>query len=145
MEGPSNTLLNPRAPHDIRPWSGAYSKGWLWTPESIAGPAMPYPCKPCERPPLKRRFLPLCTPHVARPWPWPVSFRRLSASFGDFQARLVQKASSPHLSRPQFSRASEKKSVGMWQGVAMDSLKRHPGPPCPTLLRPAGGPPLKRP
>jgi hypothetical protein len=27
----------------------------------------------------------------------------------------------------------------------MASLKFHPGPPCPTLLRPAGGPPLKRP
>jgi hypothetical protein len=29
--------------------------------------------------------------------------------------------------------------MGVWQGVAMDSLKFHPGPPCPTLLRPAGG------
>jgi hypothetical protein len=29
--------------------------------------------------------------------------------------------------------------------VAMDSLKFHPGPPCPTILRPAGKPPLKRP
>jgi hypothetical protein len=27
----------------------------------------------------------------------------------------------------------------------MDSLKFHPGPQCPTLLRPAGGPPLKHP
>jgi hypothetical protein len=27
----------------------------------------------------------------------------------------------------------------------MDSLKFHPGPPCPTLLHPVGGPPLKRP
>jgi hypothetical protein len=27
--------------------------------------------------------------------------------------------------------------------VAMDSLKFHPGPPCPTLLRPAGGPPAR--
>jgi hypothetical protein len=36
-------------------------------------------------------------------------------------------------------------NMGVWQGVAMDSLKFHPGPPCPTLLRPAGGPPLKRP
>jgi hypothetical protein len=38
-----------------------------------------------------------------------------------------------------------KMTVGVWQGVAMDSLKFHPGPPCPTLLRPAGGPPPKRP
>jgi hypothetical protein len=34
-------------------------------------------------------------------------------------------------------------AMGAWQGVAMDSLKFHPGPPCPTLLRPAGGPLLK--
>jgi hypothetical protein len=32
-----------------------------------------------------------------------------------------------------------------WQEVSTDSLKFHLGPPCPTLLRPAGGPPLKRP
>jgi hypothetical protein len=30
-----------------------------------------------------------------------------------------------------------------WQRV--DFLKFHPGPPCPTLLHPAGGTPLKRP
>jgi hypothetical protein len=29
--------------------------------------------------------------------------------------------------------------------LTMDSLKFHPGPPCPTLLRPPGGPPLRRP
>jgi hypothetical protein len=29
--------------------------------------------------------------------------------------------------------------------LAMDSLKFHLGPPCPTFLRPAGGPPLKQP
>jgi hypothetical protein len=26
----------------------------------------------------------------------------------------------------------------IWQGVCMDSKKFHPGPPCPTLLRPTG-------
>jgi hypothetical protein len=35
--------------------------------------------------------------------------------------------------------------VGVWQGVAMDFLKFHLGPPCLTLLPPAGVPPLKRP
>jgi hypothetical protein len=35
--------------------------------------------------------------------------------------------------------------MGVWQGVAMDSLKDHSGPPCLTLLRPVGGPPLRRP
>jgi len=36
-------------------------------------------------------------------------------------------------------------TMGVWQGVTMDSLKYHLGPPCPTLLRTAGRPPLKRP
>jgi hypothetical protein len=36
-------------------------------------------------------------------------------------------------------------SIGVWQGVTMDSSKFQPGAPCPTLLCPAGGPPLKRP
>jgi hypothetical protein len=31
-------------------------------------------------------------------------------------------------------------SMGVWQEVAMNSLKFHPGPPCHTL-RPAGGSP----
>jgi YD repeat-containing protein len=35
--------------------------------------------------------------------------------------------------------------MGVWQGEAMDSLKYRHGPPCPTLLRPAGKLPLKRP
>jgi hypothetical protein len=35
--------------------------------------------------------------------------------------------------------------MGVWQGVATDSLKYHPGPPSLTLLRPAVEPPLKRP
>jgi hypothetical protein len=39
----------------------------------------------------------------------------------------------------------EEGSMGVWQGVAMDSLKYHQGPSCPTLLRPASGSLLKRP
>jgi hypothetical protein len=35
--------------------------------------------------------------------------------------------------------------MGVWQGVALDSLKFHPSLPCHTQQRPAGGPPLKRP
>jgi hypothetical protein len=31
-------------------------------------------------------------------------------------------------------------AMGVWQGVTTDSLKSQPGPPCPTLLRSAGGP-----
>jgi hypothetical protein len=41
--------------------------------------------------------------------------------------------------------ATIEKGMGVWQGVAMDSLKFHLGPPCPTLLRLMGGPLLKRP
>jgi hypothetical protein len=33
----------------------------------------------------------------------------------------------------------------VWQGLAKDSLKIHLGPPCPTLLCPVGGLPLKQP
>jgi len=36
-------------------------------------------------------------------------------------------------------------SMGVWQGVAMGSLKFYPGLPRPTLLCPEGGPPPKRP
>jgi hypothetical protein len=35
--------------------------------------------------------------------------------------------------------------IGVWQGVAMDLLRFHPGPPCPTILCPAAGPPPKQP
>jgi hypothetical protein len=35
--------------------------------------------------------------------------------------------------------------IGVWQGLAMDSLKFHVGPPWPTFLRPADELPLKRP
>jgi hypothetical protein len=35
--------------------------------------------------------------------------------------------------------------IGIWQGVAMDSLKFHPGSPCLTVLCPADRQPLKRP
>jgi hypothetical protein len=34
-------------------------------------------------------------------------------------------------------------NMGVGQGVAMDSLKFHTGLTCPTLLRPAGGPPVR--
>jgi hypothetical protein len=37
------------------------------------------------------------------------------------------------------------KPMGVWQGVAMDSLMFHTGPPCHNLLRPVEEPPLKRP
>jgi hypothetical protein len=42
------------------------------------------------------------------------------------------------------SSSSHRPSMGVWQGVAMESLKFHPGLPCPTLLCPAGGLPLEQ-
>jgi hypothetical protein len=36
-------------------------------------------------------------------------------------------------------------TMGVWQGVVMDSLKLGPGLPCPTFLYHAGGSLLKRP
>jgi hypothetical protein len=61
---------------------------------------------------------------------------------------LVQKYSE-HILWPLWSMEQFEKNVrprmGVWQGVAMDSLKYHWGPPCPTLLCPAGRPPLKWP
>jgi hypothetical protein len=36
-------------------------------------------------------------------------------------------------------------AIAVWQGISTNSLKFHPGPSCPTLLRPAGGPSPKRP
>jgi hypothetical protein len=48
------------------------------------------------------------------------------------------------IKRPTNKRIDYKSiDMGVWHGVAMDSLKFHPSLPCPTLLRPAGGPPLK--
>lgn len=34
--------------------------------------------------------------------------------------------------------------MGVWQRVVMNFLKFYLGPPCPTILCPVGGPPLKR-
>jgi hypothetical protein len=36
------------------------------------------------------------------------------------------------------------RSMGVWKGVAMDSLKFYLGPHCIIFPRPAGGPPLKQ-
>ena len=48
-------------------------------------------------------------------------------------------------SQSSFHSWTGQKSMDVWQGVAMDSLKFHPDLPCPTLSCPAGGPPLKWP
>jgi hypothetical protein len=51
----------------------------------------------------------------------------------------------PYWESRQRCTAPAQTAMGVWQGVAMDSLKFHLGLPCPTLLCPAGRPPLKRP
>jgi hypothetical protein len=55
------------------------------------------------------------------------------------------KKSLDKLSKAKILNRFSQISMGVWQGVAMDSLKFYPGPTCPILLRPAGTPPLKRP
>jgi hypothetical protein len=82
------------------------------------------------------------------PYRWPPPVRRTS------QARcVVHRSQSMHgpvqdhknciaslkLFRPQLVTRS------IWQGVSTDSLKFHPGLQCPSIPRPAGGPPSKRP
>jgi hypothetical protein len=56
---------------------------------------------------------------------------------------LAPGATAPLLSplaitEPPSQRLNPEPSIGVWHGVAMDSLKYHPGPSCPTLLRPVG-------
>jgi hypothetical protein len=63
------------------------------------------------------------------------------------------KSLHPHIFRdsilPQNQCISEhnelERGMGVCQGVATDSLKYHPGLPCPTFLRSESGPPLKGP
>jgi hypothetical protein len=47
---------------------------------------------------------------------------------------------TPSLAQSVFTSELQPRSIGIWQGVAMNSPKFHSGPPCPTLLCPAGGP-----
>jgi hypothetical protein len=51
----------------------------------------------------------------------------------------------PRASAKSDSSSSPSSSMGVWQGVAMDSLDLYPGLPCHTLQRNAEGPSLKRP
>jgi hypothetical protein len=59
-------------------------------------------------------------------------------------ASRIWRTSTKRLGRDSLS-TDDVRTICVWQGVAMDSLKFHLGPPCPTLLWPAGGPPLKQP
>jgi hypothetical protein len=71
----------------------------------------------------------------------------IQVGFGFGEVRLGSRKTNGHQTR--FRQAGKSRAgvdgMGVRQGVAMDSLKFYPGPICPTLLRPAGGPPLKRP
>jgi hypothetical protein len=103
-------------------------------PKGSTGPARPYPStpgptllRPAGEPPPKRPYGHFRTPHAVRLCP---------AAYG--QCTLDTLCRKPMLT-----------TMGVWQGVAMDSLQFHRDPPCPTLLRPAdrpcrGGPPIER-
>jgi hypothetical protein len=118
---------------------------------------MPDPSIPCKQPSLKQpdgpfrdgrpQGLAVCS-HLLHPWT-PHAVRHCPTRFGQLWLCL-------HLSdfldgRIDLRRRRRRQNLfffgfmGVRQGVAMDFLKFHPGPPCPTLLRPAGGPPLKQP
>jgi hypothetical protein len=63
----------------------------------------------------------------------------------DLSQNNLISARIPRWKVEHMERQNDLNIIGVWQGVAMDSLKLHPGPPCPTLLRPAVAPPPKRP
>jgi hypothetical protein len=69
-------------------------------------------------------------------WCWERTFKVFITAFGTTHVKDVTKKESTLVLIL---------SMGVRQGVAMDSLKFHPGPPSSILLRPVGGPPLKRP
>jgi hypothetical protein len=68
--------------------------------------------------------------------------KRLWGHVNDVGARSMVNSSNTNLSREL--RIFVFSTMGVWQGLAMDSLKFHPGPLYPTLLCPVGRPPLKR-
>jgi hypothetical protein len=77
------------------------------------------------------------TTHYAlrgRPAPGrPMAGRPQDVSLRPHNDLLITIHPASHLTRP------------VREGVSTDSLKFHADPPCPTLIRPAGGPPPKRP
>jgi hypothetical protein len=73
-----------------------------------------------------------------------VSFPRFQNLFAQFLKRIFPQFLSDEMFTTQVDEKGEW-SMGVQQGVAKDSLKFHPCPPCPTLLCPVGEPPLKRP
>jgi hypothetical protein len=65
--------------------------------------------------------------HLLTPWTLrAVSLWFLLAFLRSLTLQINGNATLPH-------------DMGVWRGVAMDSLKFYPGPPYPTLRHPAGG------
>jgi hypothetical protein len=60
-----------------------------------------------------------------------------SSVFDEPRSSLWSQDNFPDIVK-QALKAQVGQSTGVWQGVVTDSLKFHPGQPCPTLLRPAG-------
>jgi hypothetical protein len=102
-------------------------------PNVSLGPALPYLFRPCGQ--------------ATQGWAGPQGDRPMTIIYplGHPPRHTPPSKYLPTVqTRPQ-PRRRRRSGMGVWQGVAMDSQKFHPGPLCPTLLRPADGPPLKRP
>jgi hypothetical protein len=94
---------------------GCMARGSHRLPRVSLGPAKPKLSTPCGWPTLKQLSVAASKAGGLRPSP----------------TRLDTPCRKPLL-------------IGIQQGVAMDSLKFHAGPPCPTLLPPVGKTPMKR-
>jgi hypothetical protein len=101
-------------------WQGRISRGIHGLPKVLLGPAMPYHSMPC------------C--HLINPLDNP-SRKPLMDVASDRMEQLGKAVDDATYSHTGMS---------VWKGVAMDSLKYHSGPPCPTLLCLVSGPTLKQ-
>jgi hypothetical protein len=68
------------------------------------------------------------------------TFQTTVGSLCQKRGRPVFLPAGPVVVAVRTQRSASLLNMGVWQGVAMDSLKYHSGPQCPTLLCPAGGP-----
>jgi hypothetical protein len=81
--------------------------------------------------------------HVDITWHWTLVLAAAVTWISGYFS-LNSKRNQYHRRLAEFNHEHTLGSMGVWQGVAMDSLKFHSGLPCHILVRPAGGPPLKR-
>jgi hypothetical protein len=117
------------------------ARGGHGLPKVSLGPAMPYPSTSRGR----------ATPGAGQGGLWPSStpldiqrhtpmFHHSSSCELRFQFPDLKNeffSSCPSF-RCWLTSTQKARIIGVWQGVAMNSLKFYPSPPCPTLLHPAG-------